>query len=259
MRDKLRQAQRGSKSWWKIANVIMDKDEGAPAIPSLQVDGVWANVSVSKANLVADTFASKFSIPDIEANEFDTFWPERHWDGFVTIRSSHVSKVLAKLDKDNGTGPDGLAAQVLKICSRELGRPLAKLVRRIVAESHWPSAWIVHWLLPLHKRNSKSDPTHYRAINLTTQISKSVERFLKPHFAPTSESGAFGVSQFAYRNDHEARDAVLFYVLSWIASMNDGCKVCIYCSDVAGAFDRVDAERLMRKLSAMNLNVRLLR
>ena len=41
--------------------------------------------------------------------------------------------------------------------------------------------------------------------------------------------------------------------------MNSGCKVGVYCSDVAGAFDRVDAEILMHKLSSLGLDVKILR
>ena len=193
-------------------------------IPALQDGDEWAHDSCSKANLLAKTFASKFVLPQVEANEFSVDWPERHWDGFVLMRSSFCSKALAKLDIDSGTGPDGIAARVLKLCARELGRPLAKLVRRIISESVWPRQWRVHWLLPLHKRKSKSIPGHYRAINLTAQISKAVERLLCPCFLPRLDSSAFGDAQFAYRKEHGARDAVLFYVLCWIAVLDTGSK-----------------------------------
>ena len=260
MRDKLSAEKRGSKAWWKLANTIVDKDVLAASIPALQTaTGDWENDSAAKANLFADHFASKFVVPERELNEFAVDWIAHHWDGFVPIRSSHASHVLQKLDIDSGTGPDGLAARVLKLCSRELGRPLCKLVRRIVSLGFWPTAWTVHWLMPLHKRKTKSAAGNYRAINLTAQISKAAERLLTPQFVPTLDATAFGAAQFAYRKGHGARDAVLFYALSWIAGLNDGSKMGIYCSDVAGAFDRVDSELLMEKLTSFNLNERLLR
>ena len=102
-----------------------------------------------------------------------------------------------------------------------------------------------------------SNPDNYRAINLTAQISKAVERYLCPWFGPLLEDRAFGQAQFAYRKRHGARDAVLYYVLSWIAEMNVGNKVGIYCSDVSGAFDRVDSVLLLRKLESFGLNAKL--
>ena len=75
-----------------------------------------------------------------------------------------------------------------------------------------------------------------------------MERFLHPFFGKILEDNAFGQAQFAYRKRNGARDAVLYYVLSWIAGINVGCKIGVYCSDVAGAFDRVDSEVLLTKL-----------
>ena len=71
-------------------------------------------------------------------------------------------------------------------------------------------------------------------------------------------SSAFGNNQFAYRKKHGARDAVAFYVLSWIQALCSGCKVGVYCSDVSGAFDRVSSERLVRKLANYGVHADLL-
>ena len=88
-------------------------------------------------------------------------------------------------------------------------------------------------------------------------MSKAVERLLAPHFSAQLEI-AFGATQFAYRKKHGSRDAVALYVLSWIHALNAGCKVGVYCSDVSGAFDRVSSERLLLKLSSLNLDVKLI-
>ncbi len=260
MRDKLCKEKRGSKGWWRISNEIMEKQGSKSAIPALKSSNAeWVRDPAGKANLFAETFSSKFVLPDLVVNEFSFEWPVVSSDDFVLVRRAHVSKTLDKLDIDSGTGPDELATRVLKYCSRELGLPLAKLIRRIISEGCWPSAWCVHWMVPLYKRKAVSNPENYRSLNLTAQISKAVERFLSPCFVPTLEVSAFGSAQFAYRKRHGARDAVLYYALSWIVGFNEGNKIGVYCSDVAGAFDRVDAERLMKKLESFNLNAKLLR
>ncbi len=258
MRDKLAKEKRGSKSWWRLTNEIMQKKAKSSQIPALKAGNVWMHESLAKADALAEHFSSKFALPPVQANEFSSHFENHSFNRFVLVRRKCVVKTLEKLDVDSGTGPDLLAARVLKNCARELSLPLAKLIRRIIAEGFWPTAWTIHWLVPLHKRKSVSDPLNYRAINLTAQVSKVVERFLCPMFSPALEDRAFGVAQFAYRKKHGARDAVLYYVLSWIAALNDGCKIGVYLSDVAGAFDRVDAEILMRTLSSFGLNVRVL-
>ena len=258
MRDKLRKEKRGSKGWWRVADRIMEKHAGQEAIPALRnSDAIWVRDPVGKANLLARTFSNKFTLPDVVVNEFSFDRTTSVTDEFILVRKSHVCKTLGKMDIYSGTGPDLLACRVLVECSRELSMPLAKLIRRIIALGFWPTEWTIHWLMPLFKRKSVSDPKNYRAINLTAQISKAVERYLCPFFAPLLEARAFGHAQFAYRKGHGARDAVLYYVLSWIDGLNDGFKIGIYCSDVSGAFDRVDADILIKKLESFGLNKKL--
>ena len=107
--------------------------------------------------------------------EFYFDWPYSTTNEFIVVRRSHVEKTLGKMDIDSGTGPDGLSTHVLKECAHELGLPVAKLIRRIISQGMWPTAWITHWLMPLYKRKAVSNPDNYKAINLTAQISEAAE------------------------------------------------------------------------------------
>ena len=69
---------------------------------------------------------------------------------------------------------------------------------------------------------------------------------------PVKHKCAFEDVQFAYRKKHGARDAILYYALSWISGLNQGFNIGMYCSDVQGAFDKVDAELLICKLASFN-------
>ena len=95
---------------------------------------------------------------------------------------------------------------------------------------------------------------NYRGIHLTSQLSKLLERILRRIFLPTLERVAFGSSQFAYRRGRGARDAIAFYVLSWIEAFNQGRKIGLYASDVSGAFDKVSATLLVSKLQSFGLH-----
>ena len=47
-----------------------------------------------------------------------------------------------------------------------------------------------------------------------------------------------------------ARDALAQLVLMWIRLVGRKRKVGVYCSDAPGAFDKVNSQRLLRKLRA---------
>ena len=82
-----------------------------------------------------------------------------------------------------------------------------------------------------------------------------MERLLAPSFVPFLCDGhCFGHNQFAYQKGRGARDAIAHLVLTWICVFNRRRKVGLYCSDVAGAFDRVKMERLVEKLRAAGLH-----
>ena len=59
-----------------------------------------------------------------------------------------------------------------------------------------------------------------------------------------------GPNQFAYQRAKGARDALAYMVLTWLGGFQRGLKFALYCSDVSGAFDRVNARRMIDKLRA---------
>ena len=100
------------------------------------------------------------------------------YKAIVCVGAFHaVVKCFEELDIENGTAPDERPAQVLKMCARPLFS-IGQWIRAILKRSFCPSAWTVHGLVPLRKRESQSEPGNYRAINPPTQISKVVERYL---------------------------------------------------------------------------------
>ena len=65
-----------------------------------------------------------------------------------------------------------------------------------------------------------------------------------------SDTVAFGPNQFAYTKQRGARDALPLLALTRMSVLVNGFKVAAYCSDVSGAFDRVNLEILVQKLRA---------
>ena len=117
----------------------------------------------------------------------------------------------------------------------------------------------MHWLFPLHKKRAKSKPDNYRGIHLTAQLSKVSERVLGRLFLPfLEETCAFGPNQFAYTRGRGLHDALALATLRWIRALSAGRRIGLYCSDVAGAFDRVPSELLLEKLKQRGVHPCLL-
>ena len=260
VRRKLSGLPRSSRGWWKLANALAGKQSKSSGIQPLKSEtGVWARTSAEKAELLAATFLRKSSLPLEEENEYSAIGSEHFTeDIFLPIRCRDVCRVLRKMKIDSATGPDGVSTRVLKTCSDELAYPLALVIRAMVSEGCWPDTWRQHWIVGIYKKKSRADPSNYRGVHLTAQLSKAAERVIGAHFQKHLESsGAFGERQFAYTSGRGYGDALALSLLTWLLALERGNVVAIFCSDVSGAFDRVCSERLSAILATLRLHPKI--
>ena len=95
---------------------------------------------------------------------------------------------------------------------------------------------------------------------MTSQLSKVCERILGPGFKRFVEAAEkYGPRQFAYMKGRGHRDALVANILQWLLWLESGKVVGLYCSDVSGAFDRVDREILVREIRSSGLSPCLVR
>ncbi len=259
--DSLRSMGPSSRGWWKTANSLLTKSSGSENIPALQrQDGSWAMTPEERANELASTFREKSRLPPDSTNHYTELQPEQREPqrGFLRLRVRTVLKLLKVLDEHSGTGPDRLPARILKRCANELALPVTLLTRKLLAEGRWPQCWRTHWVHAIHKRKSRADARNYRGVHLTAQLSKVVERALGSVFIPWAEANNLhGPNQFAYVKGKGYKDTLAVNVCNWLLLMEQGHAVGLYCSDVSGAFDRVDRKRLGDKLRATGLHPRV--
>ena len=80
----------------------------------------------------------------------------RDWANFV----SDAEQMLKSFEQDSGTGPDLLPTRILKLCAKELAKPILSLTKRILETGEWPEPWLVHWVVPLYKKKIIFDPSN---------------------------------------------------------------------------------------------------
>jgi hypothetical protein len=254
VRGRLSKMKPNDKQWWSLARQLLRKKTRVGSIPALRDEGSeWLFSAKAKADRLASVFASKYALPPAVANEYCTIdvptWKKQV--ALPRVTSKRVEEVLEALDENSGTGPDLLPSRMLRQSAKALAVPVKRLVDLILRTGKWPSAWKVHWIVAIYKKNNPATASNYRGIHLTAQLSKAVERIIGELFLPRlQENQSFGENQFAYSKGRGGRDALAYLTLTWILAIARGSKVGVFCSDVSGAFDRVRAERLLEKLVA---------
>lgn len=175
---------------------------------------------------------------------------------FVLMRERWVRKILKMLREDHATGPDELPARILRRCAGIRGRrkPLTWIVRRALAAGLWTDFWRLHRLCPLHQKGVVHSSNNHRALHLTAILSKVFERALDATLSRYFDAtNAFGHSQWAFRRRRCCNAVVLYQMCSWLRAFQRRQRVGVFLSDIAGACDRVDSDRLVRKLRRSGL------
>ena len=183
----------------------------------------------------------------------------QHCSNFIHLRTRWTRRILNCIDENTTTGPDFLPGRILKRCATALAFPITALVRFIIQVCMWPSLWKLHWMLPLHKKKKKSDPLNYRGIHITSILSKVAERLIGiPLLTFFDAVDGYGISQWAFRKKHSAQDLIGLLICTWLLAMRQRKKIGIFLSDIQGAFDFVDSNRLIAKLELLGLSGKLL-
>ena len=131
--------------------------------------------------IINETFSNKFILPQ-KSGQPNLQLSSEKMASFNLIRVRWTEAVLKKLSDDTATGPDFIPARVLKKFAKILALPITILIRKLLREHCWPEIWRLHWILPLYKKKTVSNPNNYRGIHLTPVISKVVERVLDKLF-----------------------------------------------------------------------------
>ena len=216
LKAKLAKLSKSDRQWWRLNRELLNRKAKITSVPPLKDDeGSWRVNSQDKANLLANKFSSKSKLPPEVEDQFVPR-PEVKQNAFFAIRTRSMLRCLQKLDVSCATGPDRLAARILRELAVVLALPLTILCRRILYEANWPTRWRVHLVIPIYKKAAVSDPGNYRGIHLTSIVSKCVERVIGQPLIAFLEAHGFGSAQWAFRKKCSARDLSLVCVSRWI-------------------------------------------
>ena len=260
LRRKLTGPGVGDKTWWTLVKERQGvmRQESVP--PLTRPDGSTATSSEDKAALLAKLFANKMQVecptrpPPVLPRE------TAHTITSVPITAELVEKALGELDVGKATGPDQISPRVLKQCARELSVPLADIFSACLAEKKWPASWKEAYVVPVHKKESKSDPKHYRPISLLSVMGKVFEKLVAAViWQHLNEHQLLSPHQFGFRPGRSTSDLLLLLSQEWQDTLDEGLDTLVVALDIAGAFDRVWHAGLLAKLQAKGIDGGLLR
>ena len=258
LKKELSDGSLSSKKWWNTVNTLSGKSTRAD-IPVLKDEHQAYTSAKDKAEKFCQTFATKCQLASAEEPAPQVQRSTAYSKEQIVFRTKDVRKLLRNLQPDKATGPDEIPARVLKECSAELARPLSQLFDLCFSHGVFPSQWKTASVIPIHKRDSKSNPSMYRPISLLCIISKVMEAVVQNQLQSYLLCNhLISDRQFGFRPHHSTADILTILTQNWSNSLDKGNEVRLIALDIKGAFDKVWHNGLCSKLMGKGVSGKLL-
>ena len=166
------------------------------------------------------------------------------------IPEDTVIELLSNLDVHKTTGLDGVSAKYLKLAAPVLSRSITSILNKSITTGQFPTKWKTGRVTPIHKAGNKSECNNFRPITILCTLSKLLERHVHDAFYNFLQTHSLlYIAQSGFRALHSCETALTKIVDNWTSNMEKGLLNGVVLLDLRKAFDLVDTDVLLAKLS----------
>ncbi|KAL7078379.1 hypothetical protein ACQ4LE_002431 [Meloidogyne hapla] len=162
-----------------------------------------------------------------------------------------IEKLLKKLPNKLSHSPELINQYFLKKCATPLALPLSIIFTKTFNTGIVPEIWKTAHIRPIYKKKgSINDPKNYRPIALTSPICRVFERLLANNIIEhLTKNELIADEQFGFLPRRSCTLQILSSMQDWYKSLDNKIGTDVIYFDFEKAFDKVDHEILIAKLS----------
>ena len=254
--DNLKVSKGNPRKTWNLINELTSRNTSKSTnILEIQVD----NRTISSPGDMAEAFNDHFTnigqvlaqeVPSAEVN------PEfylSHTDKAFHLKTPSLDVVfnlLRNIDEKKATGLDMIPSKLLKMAASIVTPSLTAIFTKSIITGIYPTEWKMARVTPVFKKGEKSDLNNYRPISVIPVVSKVFEKIVYDQlYQYLNDNQLLSSCQSGFRSLHSTLTALLEATNSWSVSIDNGFLNGVVFIDIKKAFDTIDHEIILRKLS----------
>ena len=174
--EKLCNLLSNAKKFWSTMKKL---NNSSSSIPTLLHNNSTASSDKEKASMLNQFFSNCFnrSEPPLDTSDIDQM--RVHPDlcpPELLCSEEEILELLQALDTNKASGPDGIAARMLKSTASIIVPSLKTLFNYSVVNGVVPDEWKSSNIVPISKSSNRARASNYRPISLLSILSKLLEK-----------------------------------------------------------------------------------
>ena len=178
----------------------------------------------------------------------------------ITIRESDVQQMIEKLKINTAPGPDNCTPTMIRKAKKVIAKLITPIMNDIFNECKYPQCWKSTNITPIHKKGSKQEVSNYRNIQCSNILGKLFESILQKHlYEHVEENNYLPETQHAYRKFKGVLTNLTEFWSRVGVQIDNGKQMDVIFIDFSQAFDLINHQLMIHKLSEMNVRGKFLK
>lgn len=253
------QSKSNIKKTWQNINSILNRHKISSTFPEyFSIDGSIVSDPLIIANAFNDFFINTgprlaSSLISPKGTSYENYLiekPDSSFNFFENVNENTVEQAINSLKMKTSCGHDCITAQMLRTVKSEILSPLTLIINQSFHSGIFPMNLKIAKVIPIYKKDDSSQLTNYRPISLLPCISKIFERIMHTQLLKYfTDNNLFFSNQYGFRPSHSTEHAIVEFVDRLLDGMNSSHIPLSVYIDLSKAFDTLDFDILLGKLS----------